>query len=271
MTWNILEGLMSKEGDERNDDSRRRTAAVSLVKELNPDVLVLNEALNCREHLGHRRDYAAIFGYEHQSSALYDEEWGNAILSRHPIIDEFTMLIHPNGSRQNRGALAVRVESEKETLWVATFHPHPRRRAFKRAGDVDSFLEHLDGPVVLTGDMNAVSPEDIVDHQALISGFERFSPPGEAPRSVGRFLEAGRILFKEVLPRFGMTDALPMESRKHTIPTRLISQDLSSAIRIDHLLANGKIKVKSARVVHDARADLASDHYPIIADISIIS
>ena len=51
--------------------------------DLRPDILVLNEALFCRQYVDRAVDYARLFDFPYQAAALYDEAWGNAILSRH--------------------------------------------------------------------------------------------------------------------------------------------------------------------------------------------
>src|SRR5262245_46251629 len=60
-------------------------AAVALVRALDPDILVLNEALFCRAHAGTAVDYGGLFAFRHAAAALYDGAWGNVILSQHPI------------------------------------------------------------------------------------------------------------------------------------------------------------------------------------------
>src|SRR4051794_15184016 len=67
-------------------------------------------------------------------------------------------------------------------------------------------------------------------------GFERFRARDVAKREVERFLEAGRVLFEEVMPRFGLHDAMPPAERRHTNPTAMLSTDISGAMRIDHIL-----------------------------------
>ncbi len=88
VSFNILEGLRPvkpRARERRNIDRTRSEHALSLIGELAPDFLVLNEALFCRQHAGHMIDYGELFGFPYQAAALYDGAWGNAILSRFPI------------------------------------------------------------------------------------------------------------------------------------------------------------------------------------------
>jgi endonuclease/exonuclease/phosphatase family metal-dependent hydrolase len=165
--------------------------------------------------------------------------------------------------------LAVRLKLPEGETWVATYHPHPQRRPKKRFGDYAGFLPLLAGPLLLVGDMNAISPEDEPDKKMLTQGFERFRAADVARREVERFMEAGHVLFEKVMPHFGLHDAMPPAERRYTIPTAMLSTDISGAMRIDHILVNGGIAVEKAWVVRDAEADVASDHYPVAADFRL--
>mgnify|MGYP002718162591 CR=1 FL=1 len=103
----------------------------------------------------------------------------------------------------------------------------------------------------------------------LARGFERFRAPDVARREVERFVEAGRVLFRDVAPRFGLRDALKAAERGYTIPTPMLSTDVSSAMRIDFILVNGGIAVDKGWVVRGPEADVASDHYPVAADFRL--
>src|SRR5579871_4065847 len=100
VSFNILEGLRPIAPDateRRRIDRERADAALTLINELSPDLLVLNEALFCRQHAGHMVDYGELFGFPFQAAGLYDEAWGNAILSRHPIVKSEEMRIYNRG------------------------------------------------------------------------------------------------------------------------------------------------------------------------------
>jgi exodeoxyribonuclease III len=273
VSWNILEGmLLPQAGDETGDhtpDESRRRSAVTLIDRLKPDVLVLNEALYCEKAFGQVEKYADLFGFPHAANRLYDGCWGNAILSRHPVADVVAITIHRAGANQNRGMLAVRLGLPEGEVWVATYHPHPQRRPKKRLEDYAEFLPLLPGPLLFAGDMNAISPDDEPDLAILTRGFEHFRAKDVAQREVERFLEAGHVLFEEVMPRFGLHDAMPPAERRYTIPTAMLSTDISGAMRIDHILVNRGVVVEKAWVVRDPEADVASDHYPVAADFRL--
>src|SRR2546430_17636403 len=88
VSFNILEGLRllgSADVAHRLLDHRRAEASKTVVADLAPDILVLNEALFCREHAGQAVDYAGLFGFPYETPALYDRAWGNPIFNRPPL------------------------------------------------------------------------------------------------------------------------------------------------------------------------------------------
>src|SRR5579883_947277 len=239
VSYNILEGLRpfeQKANKPPQFDERRRDAALDLVNELAPDILVLNEALYCRDYLGHRVDYASLFAFPHQAAALYDGAWGNAILSRRPILSWHEMRTH------ERGGLRANIAALDGELTVATYHPHPSRDPASKAADFIRLIEGINSPLILCGDFNSISPEDLIDKEAKIAAFRRFSAMPEA--TLDQFIESGRAVFS-ALGKLGLKDAVPMAGRRYTIPTDFLSLDKSSAIRIDHILANEGIEAVS--------------------------
>jgi endonuclease/exonuclease/phosphatase family metal-dependent hydrolase len=263
VSFNILEGFrpLAKLGTERRLLDRQRVAAArAIVGELAPDILVLNEALFCRSHGGKKVDYRRLFSFPHEVAALYDGAWGNAILSRFPITSSRELRIY------NRGGLTAVIEPPGGALTVASYHPHPRRIPHNKAIDFTRLVEGLEGPVVVCGDLNCISPEDAADRQQLIASFREFSKTPAA--DVDRFLESGRLVFA-ALGTLGLRDAIPAASRRYSIPTDLISRDKSSGIRIDHILCNAGIAVVDGEVFHSRESNRASDHHPVVLDFHV--
>jgi endonuclease/exonuclease/phosphatase family metal-dependent hydrolase len=263
VSYNILEGLrhLAPAADERRHIDRERSeAAAAVVRDLAPDILVLNEALYCRQHDGTVVDYARLFEFPHEAAALYDNAWGNAILSRFPIAASHEMRV------QNRGGLVAVIATPSSALTVASYHPHPSRHPASKGSDFVRLIADLSGPLIVCGDFNGINPEDVVDRAAMVAGFRRFSSDAEA--TVDQFLESGRIVF-EALSRFGLRDAVPLEGRRYSIPTDLISTDKSSGMRIDHILANDRIEVVRGEVVQSTASNRASDHHPVVVDFHI--
>ena len=264
VSFNLLEGLRSiapaGASERRHLDRERAQAARALVAELRPDLLVLNEALFCRQYIGRIVDYSRLFNFPFQAAALYDEAWGNAILSRYPITKSSEVHVH------RRGGLIAEIGSPMGDLIVASYHPHPHRDPADKASDFLRLVAGLAGPLIVAGDLNCISPEDAVDRLAMIAAFRRFSPDPEV--TVDRFIASGVHVFA-VLSELGLRDAVPPAGRRYSIPTDLISLDKSSAMRIDHVLASDAIEAVVGEVFHSADSNRASDHHPVVLDFRI--
>jgi endonuclease/exonuclease/phosphatase family metal-dependent hydrolase len=263
VSFNILEGFrptLTSSSERRLIDRDRADAARAVVAGLAPDLLVLNEALFCRQYAGKTVDYASLFDFPFQSVALYDDAWGNAILSRSPIINSREMRIY------NRGGLVATIDSPAGQLSVASYHPHPGRYPENKAVDFGQLVEGLTGPVIVCGDLNCISPEDNIDRLQMIEAFRSFSTNPAA--AVDQFIESGKQVFR-TLGELGFKDAVPPAGRRYSIPTDLINRDKSSGMRIDHVLANDAIEIIAGEVVQNSGTNRASDHHPVMLEFRI--
>jgi endonuclease/exonuclease/phosphatase family metal-dependent hydrolase len=263
LSFNILEGLRPREAspsERRSIDRDRREAARSVVLELAPDILVLNEALFCREFADKLVDYGDVFDFPFQAAALYDDAWGNAILSRFPITQSQEMRIY------NRGGLIATIDTLDGPLTIASYHPHPRRYPENKALDFSRLVSGLTGPALVCGDLNCISPEDNIDRLQMAEAFRSFSTNPEA--AVDQFVESGKQVFR-TLGELGFKDAVPPAGRRYSIPTDLINRDKSSGMRIDHVLANDAVEVIAGEVVQNSGTNRASDHHPVMLEFRI--
>jgi len=263
VSFNILEGFrpISPPASERRLLDRDRVdAARVVVAGLSPDILVLNEALFCRHYAGRTVDYGSLFAFPFQSVALYDDAWGNAILSRWPIVKSQEMRIY------NRGGLIATITTPQGQLSVASYHPHPARYPENKALDFTRLVEGATGPIIVCGDLNCISPEDHIDRGQLVEAFRSFSLNPEG--AVDQFIESGKQVFT-ALEKLGFKDAVPPDGRRYSIPTDLINLHKSSAMRIDHVLANDTIEIVGGEIVQNAATNRASDHHPVLVEFRI--
>ena len=265
VSYNILEGLRpipSAVTDRRLIDRERAASVKAVVADLAPDILVLNEALFCRLYAGRAVNYGELFDYPYQAAALYDQSWGNAILSRFPITKSQEMRIY------NRGGLVATIETPTGQLSIASYHPHPGRYPENKAHDFTQLVSDVSGPLIVCGDMNCISPEDTIDRNSMIEAFGSFSDSPEI--AVDRFVQSGKSIFA-ALGELGFRDAIPSGGRRYTMPTDLINSDKRSAMRIDHILTNNAIDVVSGKVIHSPDSNRASDHHPVMMDFRILA
>lgn len=262
MTWNLLEGGNEVRSNEVKLTSRVESAK-KLVDELSPDILVINEALWCENYNDQMINYAKMFGFEHSAGKLYDKNWGNVILSKFPIVDIKVFSIY------NRGGIVTKIDcGDMGYIQVATYHPHPSRYAFNKQTDILCLHEMADHslPIFICGDMNAINPHDGVCREKLAKAFAAFSANPE--KDSARFVDGGEKLF-EAADWLGLHDAIPVRNRTYTMPTKLISDNLDSAMRIDHILTNRVDMVKEGWIHMSQYADEASDHYPVLVELQV--
>ena len=265
VSYNILEGLRpisSAATDRRLIDRERAAAVKAVVADLAPDILVLNEALFCRMYAGRAVNYGKLFDFPYQAAALYDESWGNAILSRYPIASFQEMRIY------NRGGLIATIETLSGQLSIGSYHPHPARYPENKAHDFTRLVSNVSGPLIVCGDMNCINPEDATDRNSMIEAFGSFSESPET--AVDRFIQSGESVFN-ALGEIGFRDAIPPSGRRYSMPTDLINSDKQSAMRIDHILANSAIDVVTGEVVHSPESNRASDHHPVMMDFRMLA
>ncbi|WP_425101252.1 endonuclease/exonuclease/phosphatase family protein [Tropicibacter sp. S64] len=128
-------------------DREDRNGLLALIRETQPDVLLLQELSPRNEALLRilRQDYP------HQQ-VCPSGKVGEAVLSRLPVVAGSGLC-----SRRD-GIAALQVETAQGPVWMVSLHvtwPWP----FPQAAQVDGVLPHLealDGPVVLAGDFNSV-------------------------------------------------------------------------------------------------------------------
>ncbi|MFT4308915.1 MAG: endonuclease/exonuclease/phosphatase family protein [Candidatus Woesearchaeota archaeon] len=256
MTYNILHGFHS---NEHILDRARLNHAKKAVRIHNPDILVLCEACyGGYNHTGIYVDYQRIFGYEHGFFGFWgDHEWGSCLLSRYPIDARVIKLV-------DRTAITGMVRTGRKKLYVDVYHASPNISESVRAESVRPLMKAKKHPYIITGDFNAVSDHDKYDINAIIDAF--YSLANHEPERKAEELLSPKLI--PMLRRYGLRDAMPRMNRTYTIPTDYASINKKSGIRIDHLFVSKDIKVLSGIVPKDKHTNWASDHYPILFDIS---
>ena len=224
MTYNIRHGV----GMDRVLDLER-TARV--IQAANPDFVILNEVdhgtgrafgILQADSLGKRLDMSAVFG----RSIDYDGgEYGNALLSRYPIINFHIIDLSVDSLAEGRSLFISRINLDGDTLIVMGTHlglsPDERLAQVHRIMDI---LPH-GKPILLCGDFN-------------------FEPDSQPYSVIAKKLRDG-ILNTRSLPQM----TFPADS-----PDR----------RIDYIFVNDGIDVLSSRQVDHLDVSVASDHLPLI-------
>jgi endonuclease/exonuclease/phosphatase family metal-dependent hydrolase len=228
----------------RGIDRRRSEERIAgVIASLDVDVIGLQELdLNRRRSAG--VDQAGLIAdqlgwhrYFHPALRIADEHYGDAILSRYPMrlrqaheLPSVTTRVCP----ESRAAIWVEVETLVGAVQVITTHLGLGRRERLMQAELLAGPEWLGrvptgDPVVLMGDFNSV--------------------PGSPPfQLLTRLLRDTRTFLR------------PSPSLK-TFPTRL------PLFAVDHIFVNQQFHVNSVAVVRNGETRIASDHFPLRADL----
>ncbi len=209
-----------------------------------PDIVALQE-LDCRRDrsLGvdqaHRIARLLEMEYRfHPAFRVEEEEYGDAILTRLPVLASRTGALPTPPGREPRGALWLTLELEGRAIQV--LNTHLGLGSGERLAQVcelvsERWLAHPEctGPTLLCGDFNAT------------------------PRS--------RTLAGLTVPGADLVEAqmLVPGPRLRTFPGRRPS------VCIDHVLVRGVADVRTVQVPCDALSRLASDHLPLVVDVEL--
>lgn len=246
VSFNVHHGV----GDDGRHDLPR---LARLLADADPDVICLQEV---DRHFGDRSEHvdqaellARALDRELAWSASIDEpgrggrrerrQYGNAVLSRLPVLDSQTHRL-PGGG-EPRSALRVLLRLDGATLRVTTTHLSSASAADRAAQAAAVAALHADPaePGVLVGDLNATP--DAPELRALRERYsDAWELAGERSDQAGRFsLHAGQGL---------------------THPAR------RPRVRIDQVWASAGVAVRDARVLDGSGV---SDHHPLLVDLLV--
>ncbi len=228
----------------RGMDARRSEERIAkVITRLNVDAIGLQELdLNRRRSAG--VDQAAVIANQlgwhhffHPALRVADEQYGDAILSRYPMRLRKAQELPSVMTRvcpESRAAIWVEIETPDGAVQVINTHLGlGRRERFMQAQLLagPDWLGSVgsDDPLILLGDFNSL--------------------PGSPPfQLLARQLRDART-FIHPTPKL------------RTFPTRL------PLLAVDHILVNDRWQVDSIKVVRDAATRIASDHFPLAADL----
>lgn len=207
------------------------------------DVVALQELDVNRRRTG-RVDQAELISalldmefHFHPAWQVAEERFGDAILSRYPLrlMHAGKLPGHPRGWKERRGALWASFTCGHRRVQVINTHLGLTRHERMTQTDAlfgPQWLGHADcrAPVVVCGDFNAIPGSRV--HQRWMS----------ALRDVHAALAV---------------------SRRRTFPTRY------PVASLDHIFLSDDFDVHHVEVVRTAASRVASDHYPLLVELSL--
>jgi endonuclease/exonuclease/phosphatase family metal-dependent hydrolase len=242
LTYNIQRGGRGREG-----------ALAEVIAAARPDIVVLQEARRPAvvESLANATGFPAWGAREGQSLGflsarpLAEAAWHRPRFSRHAFLE-----LAPEG-------LAIRIFgvhlSAVHAAWTE------RRRVLELRALLASVARHQHGFHVLAGDFNTLAPGELLDIRKL---------PHRLKALV--WLSGGRIRWRTIQTVLdaGYTDGYRLrhpESAGHSFPT------WNPHVRLDYVFvpSGAADRLVSCDIVSAAPAPDASDHFPILAELSI--
>ena len=227
------------------DKQRSEARIAEVIAELGVDVIGLQELDLSRQRSAGIDQAGAIAEalgwHRHFHAAMQhgDEHYGHAILSRHPLTLRRAECLPGLGSffcREQRAAVGMDVLTEHGPVHVINTHLGLGRSERRLQAELLTSADWLaasngGAPLILLGDFNSL--------------------PGSRPhRMLSRHLRDVRQL---VRPRGGY----------RTFPTSF------PVLAVDHIFVNAALHPRSVSVHRTAVARVASDHFPLVAELLI--
>jgi len=231
LTYNIFHG------EDANGNSNL-DAVAGIINSLEPDLVALQEVdnkttraqgLDLTAELSKRTGMEGVFG---KAMDYAGGGYGEAVLSRHPMLDTKNNLLPHTPEAEPRAALEVHIQlpARRKLVFVGTHLDHLRdqKNRIMQASRIKELYEDYDLPIILAGDLNAVPGSDPIN---LLS--QEWSYVGQAnPKPT----------FPSVRPR----------------------------MKIDYIMYKPKYRwrVIEIRVIDEK---VASDHCPVFAVLELLS
>jgi endonuclease/exonuclease/phosphatase family metal-dependent hydrolase len=262
MTFNLFEGGAGAGG-------RRLDLAAAVIRATQPDVLGLCEAHGMAEHPSRFTDLCAAVGMRGRLAAA-PSGYHVALLARTPhVVTEFGPVDVRGLNPLGIGSVRVAGHSDFQ---VAVAHLDYREPSGRMA-EARALVALLDParPRIVLGDLNALSHRD---------GLARADLLALPLHHVERHVEADGELATgttRILEEAGLADAWrsanPTASPREgwTVPTEVPEPPHFAPMRIDYIFvsADRARGIVSCRVIRDAPAPRASDHFPVLAELDL--
>jgi exodeoxyribonuclease-3 len=242
LTYNILHG-----GDARVD------AIATIINTCSPDLVLLQEATDPRnvEQLAAATGMAEWRAFPRQSLGFISRRkvafsrWIRPRISRHAFVE-----VVPEGERVRVFGVHL---SAVHAAWTE------RRRVMELRALLRSVALHEHGFHVLTGDFNTVAPGDLLDVGKL--------PVRLRPLV---WLSGGRMRWRTIQTVLD-ADYVDAYRLKHPGEPGLTLPTPNPHIRLDYVFVPGEYadRVRACDVVRHPAAVDASDHFPVMADLSL--
>ncbi len=260
----------------RNQPNLEQVAAV--IAETEADLVGLNEVyhpvpasfgeLSALETLAQSLGMHFVFGpcvRWPATAELPARSFGNALLSRWPIIASAGHHLTPVDGKEQRGLLEARILLPNQQTFTAYVthldHTDEAVRQIQLRAVHSWTARDRNRPHVLMGDFNAISPWDYQDreepfaHLAEHPKAHHLVPSPSGPRVISQMEKAGYTDVIRLQGKAGQSTYIPAEA-----PLRI------DYIWVSHPLVS---RVRDAQIWQGETAAEASDHWPVLADVAV--
>lgn len=247
--------------------ANRRSLIQSVIRQEGPDILGLLECNGWTEDLTIFRDYEKSLGMRGFLLSTEKDTEGNAF--------NITLFIKPEIKVESvfmdavhfwHGVIVaeVSVRGRPVTIVVTHLNPNSPTERLQEAGTILGYIPKND--CIIMGDLNSLSPADkreVADIPAKHRN--RHVTNGEVDVSVIRQFEQSGLVdsFGYLWP--GATD--------YTAPTSVADDPAfqGTKLRLDYIFLSDSLKtsITEARVVRTENSNLASDHFPVLVNLTI--
>jgi endonuclease/exonuclease/phosphatase family metal-dependent hydrolase len=268
-TYNIASG-----GFTNYDSTARQPERLELlqkaIRTIDADILGLTDTFRWKD-IFTSRQIEQLFDYPYSyhinmNDTRVDKRIGVAILSRSPIITHEAIRLH------NRDAIKVTVRLANTDRLLKVFVVYlDDLSELTRQKQVQDAVTYLSGaePTIIMGDFNAVWPQHVPQVKRQVDDF-LVSHPEFMQRDD---YEAVKFTFDNfyaatILPNLaehGLIEALEL---RPTAITPLHPLAMPTIFPVDHILGKN-CTVSDYSVCKDALFDIASDHYPLMANLDL--
>ena len=233
----------------------------NVIKEINPDICGILEAVGWQDKKEYFTKYANDLGYDLFEIAIANSKYNIAIFSKIPL--EIKTI--KQGFRHV--VLEAKVKSGPyEGLSIFFVHLSPKLED-DRLLELEELFKNISQSeeVIIIGDFNSLSPHDSYDKDKLLEIFNA--------KNITKYgTDVLRFNVIEKVESFGFIDAANYLKYPFTASTPTPSnQDINHAanIRIDYAFLSKEILecLNKIEIVKNSVADQASDHYPLVINL----
>lgn len=257
-------------------------AVQEVIAETGADIVALNEVFHPQrgaysqlpddipalDYLAQRLDMHAVFGpclRWPATDTLPDHSYGNALLSRWPIIASAAHHLTPVEGKEQRGLLEGRIllpDDRPFTVYVTHLdHTDEAARLVQLRAVRTWTVRDRNRPHVVMGDFNAIHPWDYEHRPAALDALtahpqgSHMADGDKGPQVIAQMEKAGYTDAMRACGEPGQETFIPAED----------------ALRIDYIWLGEPLasSVRSAQVWQEVAGQEASDHRPVLVELEL--